>query len=124
MKLSNEKDSEYKNLQTLMSKLERWTHQLYPKYRMETSLAKIESLGSKGLVRNTLRRIRTNEITDELDGMGMPEVVARRGDDEDSQDTFDAVVKEHFANYMSLNKHVIRVLKDVILQSIITFEVD
>jgi len=94
MKLSKEKDSEYKNLQTLMSKLERWTHQLYPKYRMDTSLAKIESLGSKGLVRNTLRRIRTNEITDELDGMGMPEVVTRRGDDEDSPDPFDAVVQE------------------------------
>jgi len=87
MKLSSEKDSEYKNLQVLMSRLERWTHQLYPKWQLDTSLAKIESMGNKGLVKNTIRRIRTNEVLDELDGMGMPkEDVTRRGEDDDDND--------------------------------------
>lgn len=85
-KLSKEKDSEYKNLSIMMSKLERWTHQLYPKYRMDTSLAKIENMGSKALVKNTIRRIRTNEVTDELDGIGMPNVIVRRGEDDDDDD--------------------------------------
>lgn len=83
MKPSTDKDSEYKNLKILMSRLERWTHQLYPKYQLDTSLAKIENMGTKSLVKNTIRRIRTNEVTDELDGIGMPgEAINRRGEDD------------------------------------------
>lgn len=91
-----------------MSKLERWTHQLYPKYRMDTSLAKIENMGSKALVKNTIRRIRTNEVTDELDGIGMPNVIVRRGEDDDDDDVnpplpddlFDQVIQSRFCPYI------------------------
>merc|ERR1712050_704587 len=84
MELSKEKDSEYKNLTTLMARLERWTHQLYPKWQLDTTLAKIEKLGKKSMVKNTINRIRTNEVTDELDGMNLPETVDRRGSDNET----------------------------------------
>ena len=46
-------------------------------------MAKIENMGTKSLVKNTIRRIRTNEVTDELDGIGMPgEAINRRGEDD------------------------------------------
>jgi hypothetical protein len=80
--MSTEKDSEYKNLQTLMSRLERWTHQLYPKFQMDLCLAKIENMGKKSLVRNTIKRVRSNEITDELDGRAMPGIRSDSDDDD------------------------------------------
>ena len=85
MKVSQEKDSEYENLKMMMSRLERWTHQLYPKWQMDTTLQKIEALGTKNLVKNNIKRIRTNEVSDHLDGMGLPEEVNRRGETTDSQ---------------------------------------
>ena len=94
MKLCQEKDSEYDNLKVIMSRLERWTHQLYPKWQMDTTLQKIENLGTKNLVKNNIKRIRTNEVSDDLDGMGLPEEVNRRGEAESqpsnpTEDLFD-----------------------------------
>ena len=51
MNLSKEKNSEYDNLQILMSRLERWCHDLYPKFPLDATLQKIESMGTKTLVR-------------------------------------------------------------------------
>ena len=53
-KFSEAKNSEYENLDLFLSRLESWTHKLYPKWPRETTLQKIEMLGKKKVVRNTL----------------------------------------------------------------------
>jgi len=58
-KFSTEPNSEYDNLDLFLSKMERWTHKLYPKWQMELTLRKIEVLGKKNYVKNTVKRIRT-----------------------------------------------------------------
>ncbi|CAG5084004.1 Oidioi.mRNA.OKI2018_I69.PAR.g10521.t1.cds [Oikopleura dioica] len=78
MNLSKEKNSEYANLQILMSRLERWSHDLYPKFTLDATLQKIESMGTKSLVRNTIKRIRLNELNEQLDNENDDSV--RRGD--------------------------------------------
>ena len=65
-----------------------WTHQLYPKWKMGLTLQKIELLGKKNYVKNTLRRLRTNDLTTEFMQTLFPdakkdEEIIRRGDDED-----------------------------------------
>ena len=49
-----------------LSRLESWTHKLYPKWPRETTLQKIEMLGKKKVVSNTLgtgsKYIIVNEI--------------------------------------------------------------
>jgi hypothetical protein len=92
MNLSKEKNSEYDNLQILMSRLERWCHDLYPKFPLDATLQKIESMGTKTLVRqvraelkpkkyffcrNTIKRIRLNELNEQLDNESD---AVRRGD--------------------------------------------
>jgi len=85
-KFSEAKNSEYENLDLFLSRLESWTHKLYPKWPRETTLQKIEMLGKKKVVRNTLVRIRTNDPTDEFMKSLVPganvddEDVVRRGD--------------------------------------------
>ena len=49
VKYSTAKDSEYNNLDLFMSRLERFTHKLMPKWPMEPTLYKIEKLGKTGL---------------------------------------------------------------------------
>ena len=97
MNLSKEKNSEYANLQILMSRLERWCHDLYPKFTLDATLQKIESMGSKSLVRqarksfnqkkifdrNTIKRIRLNELNEQLDNESD---AVRRGDLQQSAD--------------------------------------
>ena len=65
-----------------------WTHQLYPKWKMELTLQKIEILGKKNYVKNTLNKLRNNDLTDEYMATLFPdakadEEVIRRGDAEE-----------------------------------------
>ena len=53
-KFSEAKNSEYENLDLFLSRLESWTHKLFPKWPRETTLQKIEMLGKKKVVSNTL----------------------------------------------------------------------
>ena len=53
-KFSEAKNSEYENLDLFLSRLESWTHKLYPKWPRETTLQKVEMLGKKNVVKNTL----------------------------------------------------------------------
>lgn len=87
-KFSEAKNSEYENLDLFLSRLESWTHQLFPKWPRETTLQKIEMLGKKKVVSNTLARIRTNDPTDDFLKSLVPdskedEDVVRRGDPDD-----------------------------------------
>jgi len=92
MNLSKEKNSEYDNLQILMSRLERWCHDLYPKFPLDATLQKIESMGTKTLVRNTIKRIRLNELNEQLDNESD---AVRRGDLPQSADNaFDDQLNE------------------------------
>jgi len=86
-KFSEAKNSEYENLDLFLSRLESWTHKLYPKWPRETTLQKIEMLGKKKVVSNTLARIRTNDPTDDFLKSLVPDAkededVVRRGDPE------------------------------------------
>lgn len=87
-KFSEAKNSEYENLDLFLSRLESWTHQLFPKWPRETTLQKIEMLGKKKVVSNTLARIRTNDPTDDFLKSLVPDTkededVVRRGDPDD-----------------------------------------
>lgn len=110
-KFSDAKNSEYDNLDLYLSRLESWTHKLFPKWPRETTLQKIELLGKKNQIKNTLVRIRTNDPTDDFlkslipDTIVDDEDVVRRGDssndppqeidpfDDPFADPFDEVVK-------------------------------
>ena len=65
-KFSEAKNSEYENLDLFLSRLESWTHKLYPKWPRETTLQKIEMLGKKKVVRNTLGTGSKSTFTQEI----------------------------------------------------------
>merc|ERR1711935_230569 len=100
VKYSTAKDAEYANLDLFMSRLERFTHQLYPKSTMEPTLFEIETLGKTGLVRNIAERIRTDCIDDYLQmtkdiTTSAGDGVERRGEEpvEDDYGPFDDVIR-------------------------------
>jgi len=48
----------YEDLNQLMSKLEHWAHRLYPKYKFDDTLEKIEMLGGKSQIRVAMQKMR------------------------------------------------------------------
>lgn len=105
-KWSEGKHSEYENLDLFLSRLESWTHKLFPRWPRETTLQKIELLAKKNIVKNTLSKIRTNDPTDHflLEAENEKDVVRRGSDlpddlqepdpfDDPFSDPFDEVIK-------------------------------
>jgi len=99
LKFKGGDNNQYDNLNALMSKLEHWAHRLYPKYKFDDTLEKIETLGKKGEVRYALSRMRL--------GKEMPLNDVLEGDvgnkDEDSEIEYDETEPENpSASFVSL----------------------
>lgn len=52
------KGHEFEDLNTVMNRLEQWTHRLFPRYTFDDSIDKLEKLGKKNEVKVMLKRIR------------------------------------------------------------------
>lgn len=65
------KGHEFEDLNTVVNRLEQWTHRLFPRYTFDDIIAKLEILGKKNEVKVMLKRIR----------MDMDDVVSQMDDD-------------------------------------------
>ncbi|OQV21092.1 putative TIMELESS-interacting protein [Hypsibius exemplaris] len=64
------KGHEDDDLMLLMSKLEGWTHRLYPRFNFDDVLEKVEGLGAKKEVRTTVKKLLLNMPTQPEDFIG------------------------------------------------------
>lgn len=60
------KGHEAEDLNTVVNRLEQWTHRLFPKYTFDDAIDKLEVLGKKNEVKVMLKRIRMGMDNDDL----------------------------------------------------------
>lgn len=65
------KGHETDDLNTVMNRLEQWTHRLFPRYTFDDAIDKLEKLGKKNEVKVILKRIRmdmdNNDFVSQID---------------------------------------------------------
>jgi len=61
----------YANMNHMLSKMENWAHNLYPKAKFEDFLESIEKLGKKRIIRKAMQKLRHGEELNEADLEGI-----------------------------------------------------
>lgn len=86
------KGHEAEDLQRVMSRLEHWSHRLFPKLQFDDFLEKLEKLGSKKVVQNYIKRLRMG-LEDEDD------IIISRQDDEEAVDNPDPLADDTMGEF-------------------------